>query len=163
MLEPRISVARAEFVVTDSFFATRSTLKKIISRSTEHHWWVPKRMKQLSGVDLKKVNSFEAWISSSRACDSKQLQRIASNCKHSWSASWVHAFLSVALAENLKYLSINCIWQIWKNMHFVIQNQFQVDFKPRCLIMILKNGCKIQLQFLTISDWKLSWLEVVNS
>ena len=58
----------------------QSIQKRNVSLTTGHHWCVPTRMKQLSGVDLK---------------SKEPMKQIASNCKHSWSASQVSAFFQL--------------------------------------------------------------------
>ena len=59
-------------------FATQSIMKKNVSRSPGHYWWVPRMGRNSCLVLIFKVNLFEAWISSSQACeqDGKQLQAL---------------------------------------------------------------------------------------
>ena len=94
----KISELPTELETFQNCFVTQSIQKKIASRSTGHHWWVSKRTKQLSGVDLKKSINLKREFSRFKACetDSKQLQALLisflSQCIF-LNCSWSHGML----------------------------------------------------------------------
>ena len=85
-----------------------------------------------------------------------------SSLSSSLSLAWLHCSEDSARTRSPQDRKFLWVTVYYCNC-YAIEDKFQTDFKPHNSIIIKKMVLKkSQLQCLSISDWKLSWLEMVN-
>ena len=92
----------------------------------------------MSGDEVKKVNSFEVWISSSEACERDTR---ASKSRHSWSASWFCAFFT-----------IDETWTQTCTLHSDQQDQHVIK-----ILCLLKPWARVEFEYFEVSLTCWNW------